>query len=378
MTFAGILAFFGLAVVTMDVLGGVIAIGVMLRGGTVRHLLAFGGGYTVIIVAATLILQPLLALLNRWLHPLLESNDAIGAVEIVVGLALAAFSVHQFRAAARPPLPHGRLERRSTPTRLATAPLVLAGVGFSATALVDPGFAIAVGMASQEQHLALRVVLLVRGTSSTRHRWSPCSSRRCSAGTSSWSRGSWSSLGPRRRALQTAFAVLLALAGLAVLGDGLFALLRGARAVAAPAAPAAVSGSAEPLWDITVRASPCAAVRSHGEHLEPPWASVRGAAVRTSSAWDWSSVNSAWQSRAISPTSGCIRVLWSSNRVATSWRAHRSRNSSLSFCRAVTSSPPPGSPGLRRCRPCAGRPLEHGSAEVGRRADRGRGRRQDR
>ena len=44
--------FFGLAVVTMDVLGGVLAIGVMLRSGTVRHLLAFAGGYTVIIIGA--------------------------------------------------------------------------------------------------------------------------------------------------------------------------------------------------------------------------------------------------------------------------------------------------------------------------------------
>lgn len=225
MTFAGILAFFGLAVVTMDVLGGVIAISVMLRGGRVRHLLAFAGGYTVIIVAATLILQPLLALLNRWLRPVLESNNAVGAVEIVVGLALAAFSVHQFRAASRPPLPHGRLERRSTPKRLATAPLVLAGIGFSATALADPGFAIAVGMASQEQHLALRVLLLVL--------WNllyqaPLVAVLCAAMFGTHEQlvtRVMELLGPRRRALQTALAVLLALASLAVLGDGLFALL---------------------------------------------------------------------------------------------------------------------------------------------------------
>ena len=225
MTFAGILAFFGLAVVTMDVLGGVIAISVMLRGGRVRHLLAFAGGYTVIIVAATLILQPLLALLNRWLRPVLESNNSVGAVEIVVGLALAAFGIHQFRGAARPPLPHGRLERRSTPKRLATAPLVLAGIGFSATALADPGFAIAVGMASQEQHLALRVALLVL--------WNllyqaPLVAVLCAAMFGTHEQlvtRVMELLGPRRRALQTALAVLLALASLAVLGDGLFALL---------------------------------------------------------------------------------------------------------------------------------------------------------
>src|SRR5699024_6535671 len=161
MTFAGLLAFFGLAVVTMDVLGGVIAIGVMLRGGTVRNLLAFAGGYTVIVVAATLILRPLLALLERWLRPVLESHGAISAVEIVVGLALLGFSVPQFRAAARAPTLDGPLAQRSSPRPLATAPLILAGVGFSATALADPAFTIAVGMASQEQRLAAHVRSLV-------------------------------------------------------------------------------------------------------------------------------------------------------------------------------------------------------------------------
>jgi len=227
MTFAGILAFFGLAVVTMDVLGGVIAIGVMLRGGTVRHLLAFAGGYTVIVAAATLILHPLLTLLDRWLRPVLESNDAIGIVEVVVGLALLAFSVHQFRAASRPPTPHGRLEKRSTPARLAAAPLALAGVAFSATALADPAFPIAVGMASQEQHLPVRAGLLVL--------WHLIYQAPLVAVTVAAAFGRHEQLvtrvmevfGPRRRALQTALAAVLALAGIAVLGDGVFALLSG-------------------------------------------------------------------------------------------------------------------------------------------------------
>lgn len=224
MTFAGILAFLGLAVVTMDVLGGVIAISVMLRGGTVRHLLAFAGGYTVIIIAATLILRPLLELLNRWLRPVLDSNNAIGAVEIVVGLALAGFSVHQFRAASRPPRPHGRLER-STPARLATGPLILAGVAFSATALADPAFTIAVGMASQEQHLLPHVGLLVL--------WNLVYQAPLVAVMAAAAFGKHEQLvtrvmevlGPRRRALQTTLAALLALAGIAVLGDGVIALL---------------------------------------------------------------------------------------------------------------------------------------------------------
>ena len=44
MTFLGLLAFPGLAVVTMDVLGGVIATSVLLGGGKLRHLLAFVRG----------------------------------------------------------------------------------------------------------------------------------------------------------------------------------------------------------------------------------------------------------------------------------------------------------------------------------------------
>lgn len=227
MTFAGILAFFGLAVVTMDVLGGVIAIGVMLRGGSVRHLLAFAGGYTVIVTAATLVLHPLLTLLDRWLRPVLDSNNAIGAVEVVVGLALIAFSVHQFRAAARPPAPQGRLEKRSTPSRLAAAPLALAGVGFSVTALADPAFPLAVGMAAQEQRLALRAVLLTL--------WHIVYQAPLVAVIVAAAFGRHEQLvtrvmeivGPRRRALQRTLAALLAVAGIAVLGDGVYALLSG-------------------------------------------------------------------------------------------------------------------------------------------------------
>jgi short-subunit dehydrogenase involved in D-alanine esterification of teichoic acids len=40
--------------------------------------------------------------------------------------------------------------------------------------------------------------------------------------------------------------------------------------------------------------------------------------VSTSSAWDWSSVNSTWQSSSIGPISGWMRTLWSSKRFATS------------------------------------------------------------
>ncbi len=227
MTFAGLLAFLGLAVVTMDVLGGVIAMGMLLRGATMRHLLAFTAGYTAVVIAATLLLHPLLTLLGRWLRPVLESNDAIGTVEAVVGLALIGFSVHQFRAAVRSPRPHGRLEEKAAPARLATVPLVLGGVAFAGTALADPGFTIAVGMASQEQHLTLRIAMLVV--------WNLVYQLPLAAVLVAAAVGRHEQLvtrvleivGPRRRKLQTALAAVLALAGLAVLADGAVALLSG-------------------------------------------------------------------------------------------------------------------------------------------------------
>ncbi|MFC7375078.1 hypothetical protein ACFQS2_10950 [Brachybacterium sp. GCM10030267] len=225
MTFAGILAFFGLAVVTVDVLGGVIAISVLLRGGRLRHLLAFHGGYATVIIAATLFLHPLLTLLERWLRPVLESSDAIGAIEVVAGLALAGFAVHQAREAGRPPTPHGPLQNRSSPQRLGAVPLVMAGVAFAGTALADPGFAISVGMAAQEPRLAVRALLLVL--------WNlvyqaPLVAVTIAAAVGRHERFAervMELIGPRRQLLQGALAAVLSAGALAVLGDGMFALL---------------------------------------------------------------------------------------------------------------------------------------------------------
>ncbi|WP_193105925.1 hypothetical protein [Brachybacterium sp. FME24] len=225
MTFAGALAFLGLAVLTMDVLGGVIATGILLRGGRFRHLLAFCAGYTAVIIPVTLLLHPLLTVLGTWLRPILHSNDAIGSVEVVAGLALAGFALHQWRAARRPPLPHGRLQRRSSPARLAMWPLLAAGLAFSATALADPAFTIAVGMAAQEESLPLRIALLVL--------WHLVYQAPLVALTIISAAGKQDRLVrriadwfvERRRPLQGALAAVLAVIALLVLGDGTIALI---------------------------------------------------------------------------------------------------------------------------------------------------------
>ena len=225
MTLAGVLAFLGLAILTMDVLGGVIATGVLLRGGKLRHLLAFAAGYTLVIIPVTVVLHPLLTVLGAWLRPILHSNDAIGSVEVAAGLALGAFAVYQWRTARRPPLPHGRVARRSSPTRLGMWPLLVAGMAFSATALADPAFTVAVGMASQEESLALRIAHQVL--------WNlvyqaPLVTLTVIAAVGRHDRmvrrlADW--FAERRRPLQAGLAVVLAMIALLVLGDGTIALI---------------------------------------------------------------------------------------------------------------------------------------------------------
>ena len=227
MTFAGLLAFLGLAVVTMDVLGGVIATSVLLSGGRLRHLLAFAGGYAAVIVLATLVLHPLLSLLGDWLRPVLASNGAIGSVEVVVGAVLGGVALHQFRASRRPPGPPGRLQRRSAPRRLALWPMLLAGAAFSGTALADPAFPIAVGMASQVEHLPWRICLLVL--------WhllyqAPLVTMMVIAATGRHDRlvhrlADWTA--ERRRVLQGTLAVVLVLLAAVVLTDGIWSLVGG-------------------------------------------------------------------------------------------------------------------------------------------------------
>ena len=105
--------------------------------------------------------------------------------------------------------------------------MLTAGVAFSATALADPAFTIAVGMAAQEEVLALRIGLLVL--------WNlvyqaPLVTLTVIAAIGKHERivrrmADW--FAARRRPLQSALAVVLALIALVVLSDGVLSLLGG-------------------------------------------------------------------------------------------------------------------------------------------------------
>ena len=156
---------------------------------------------------------------------MLASNDAIGVVEVVVGLALVGVGVHQLRASLKPRREHGPLEDRVMPTRLATVPLLLGGALFAGTTLADPAFTIAVGMASQEPHLSLRILLLVV--------WNLVYQTPLLAVLIAAAAGRHEQLvarvlelvTPHKKLLQRLLAAVLLAAGLAVLADGVVALL---------------------------------------------------------------------------------------------------------------------------------------------------------
>lgn len=156
MTVLGLLTFLALAAVSVDVLGGILAATFLHRGIPPRHLLLFVGGYTGVIIAATLVIHPLIQIVGGWLHPLLASNNALGVVEIVVGTILIVVAWFQRRTALHPKPPK---KKREVSDR--TASLLLGGAAFAFTAVADPAFVIAIGMAATEPHLPLRAGLLV-------------------------------------------------------------------------------------------------------------------------------------------------------------------------------------------------------------------------
>lgn len=218
MTLAGLLTFFGMAVVTMDVLGGVIAATFLARGMRPLHLLAFVGGYAAAVIAVTLALHTLLQLVGGWLAPLLGSETAIAVVQLVVGTALIGFALFQRHRAEHPPAP------RERDTRDRVGSLAAGGLLLSLTTFADPTFTVAVGMAAMVPNLPERIGLLVAWnviyqlplvtvTIASLFGWH----ERVLAAASRF-------FGPRRRRIMLIFAGVLALAGLVVIGDGIVAL----------------------------------------------------------------------------------------------------------------------------------------------------------
>lgn len=219
MTLLGILAFFGMAVVTMDVLGGVLAATFLARRMPPPHLLYFVGAYVLSATVATIALKPILGFLGRALAPVLGSEVWLAIVQLVVGLALLGFALYQRSLALHPRPP------REKDVRDRAGSLVAGGFLFSLTTFADPAFTVAVGMAMGVHHLALEILLLVLWNAiyqiplltvtiaslfGAHHRVLAWFAR---------------TFGPHRRLLLLSFAGVLLIAGLVVLIDGTLALL---------------------------------------------------------------------------------------------------------------------------------------------------------
>lgn len=219
MTAFGLLAFFGMAVVTMDVLGGVIAATFLARGMRPLHLLAFVGAYAAMVIAVTLLLKPLLRILGGWLAPVLGSELWLAVIQLVVGSALVGFALFQRRNAGRIPVPRQRNVRDQVGS------LAAGGALLSLTTFADPTFTVAVGMAMQTRHLSAEIVLLVI--------WNVIYQLPLVTVTIASLFGAHERIlirlgtffGPRRRTLLLVFSAILAVAGVVVIADGLYALI---------------------------------------------------------------------------------------------------------------------------------------------------------
>lgn len=219
MTMLGLLAFFGLAVVTMDVLGGVLAATMLGRGVRPLHLLYFLSGYAVVVTAATLVLKPLLVLAGEVLAPVIGSRTWLIVIELAVGCALLAFAAFQRHNALHPKPPVVAHEVRDR-----VPSLIGGGMLFSATILADPTYPVAIGLAMQVRPFALELLLLIA--------WNLVYQLPIVAVTIAALFGAHERVlaaagrffGPRRRGLLMLFAAVLAIAGLVVIGDGIVSL----------------------------------------------------------------------------------------------------------------------------------------------------------
>ncbi|GAB2541082.1 hypothetical protein [Brachybacterium huguangmaarense] len=218
MTLLGLLTFFGLAVVTMDVLGGVVAATFLARGIRPGHLLAFVGAYGVAVLVVTLLLRPLLRLVGAWLAPVLGSETWLSVIQGVIGVALIGFALYQRHSALHPWEPKARGARDQV------ASLAGGGLLLALTTFADPSFPIAVGMAMQARTRLEEVLLLVA--------WNIVYQLPLVTVTVASLFGVHEKVlarlgaffGPRRRAILLGFAIVLAVCGLVVLGDAIVAL----------------------------------------------------------------------------------------------------------------------------------------------------------
>ena len=219
MTVLGLLAFFGLAAVTVDVLGGVLAATMLARGIRPRRLLIFLAGYAAVVIPATLVLKPILRLLGEVLAPVLGSGTWLAVIQLAIGAALLAVAVYQRRSAARPPAPAAVREVGDS-----TTSLLAGGALFSATILADPTYPVAVGMAMQAGSAVLEVLLLVAWNLVYQAPLVLVTTAALLGGHRLALEAAGRFFGPRRRRLLLVLSAVLAVGGAVVIGDATVAL----------------------------------------------------------------------------------------------------------------------------------------------------------
>lgn len=215
----GLVAFFGLAAVTVDILGGVLAATMLARGIRPRRLLLFLAGYAAVVVPATLVLKPILRLLGGVLAPVLGSDTWLAVIQTAIGAALLIVAAYQRRSARRPPAPKAVREAGDS-----AVSLLGGGALFSATVLADPTYPVAVGMAMLVDSAPLEVLLLVAWNLVYQAPLVVVTAAALLGGHRRALAAASAFFGPRRRRLLLVLSAVLAIAGTAVVGDGIVAL----------------------------------------------------------------------------------------------------------------------------------------------------------
>lgn len=155
MTLPALLTFFGLAVSSVDVFGGMVAAAALGRGARRTSLVALLVTYTALLLAGILVLQPVLHAAGRWLAPVLARPAVWSLAQLLVAVVLLGIAVHQLLAVRRPP--RERPPRRGMSLRA----LVTAGALLALTSLVDPPVIASVALAGQVGPPWARVALLI-------------------------------------------------------------------------------------------------------------------------------------------------------------------------------------------------------------------------